>query len=300
MAMTSTIAFTEEHRDGVVELLRRTLLPEDVAEADEIVGRLRGPDTVGPGLVATEHGRVIGVAFASIGHADPSVGHLDLVVVDPEHRRQGIGSDLIAAAEHELAELGCGVVRIAGNAPDYVWPGIDVRYTPAICAVAAAGYHHDQTAWNMTVDLSDPTSRALRSTADAETTLIQSGVDIRRATERDLAALIPIVDAEWGIQWVREIKASRGVHVAVKGGEPVAFAAWGGARSSWFGPMGTLPSAEGLGIGSILLRRCLQEQATTGITRAQIGWVGPVPFYSGAADAFIERVFFLYRKPLHH
>ncbi|MBB5870657.1 GNAT superfamily N-acetyltransferase [Allocatelliglobosispora scoriae] len=317
-------AFTEEHRDGVVELLRRTLLTEDVTEADEIVGRLRrpigaghgldgpgpvepgvvGPAVTGtggakPGLVEVEHGRVIGVVLASIGHADPSAGHLDLIAVDPEHQRKGIGSALIATAEDELAALGCTVVRIAGNAPDYVWPGVDVRYTPAVCAVVASGYHHDQTAWNMTVDLTDPTSRALRSTAEAESRLIQVGIDIRTATSEDLTALLPVIDEEWGGAWVREVAAARGCHVALKEGQPVAFAAWGGARSSWFGPMGTLPAAEGLGIGSVLLRRCLHEQASTGITRAQIGWVGPVPFYSGAADAFIERVFFLYRKPLH-
>ena len=318
-------AFAEVHRDDVIELLRRTLLPEDVAEADEIVRRLRGPadadagdgldgpgpvepGVVGPavtgtgrakpGVVEIEHGRVIGVAFASVGHADPGAGHLDLIAVDPEYQRRGIGSTLIAAVEDELAALGCTVVRVTGNAPDYVWPGIDVRYTPAVCAVVASGYHHDQTAWNMTVDLTDPTSRALRPTDDAESRLIQGGIDIRSATRRDLAALLPVVDKEWGGTWVREVSAARGCHVALQNGEPVAFAAWGGARSSWFGPMGTLPSVEGLGVGSVLLRRCLQEQAATGIMRAQIGWVGPVPFYSGAADAFIERVFFLYRKPL--
>lgn len=292
--------FTERHRDDVVELLRRVLLPEDVAEADAIVTRLRRPGADGPGHVELAFGRVIGVVLAAVGHADPAVGHLDLIAVDPEYRRRGLGTALIEAAERDLRDQGCTSVRVAGNPPDYVWPGIDVRYTPAICTVATAGYHHDQTAWNMTVDLADPTSQALVSTAEQETRLAQLGIDIRQATDGDIAALLPTVDTEWGTHWVREIESSRGLHVAVKDAEPIAFAAWGGARPSWFGPMGTLPSAEGLGIGSVLLRRCLQEQAATGLTRAQIGWVGPVPFYSGTADAFIERVFFLYRKPLQH
>jgi hypothetical protein len=48
----------------------------------------------------------------------------------------------------------------------------------------------------------------------------------------------------------------------------------------------------------VLLRRCLADQRAFGVTRAEIGWVGPVPFYSRAVGARIERVFFLYRKQL--
>jgi GNAT superfamily N-acetyltransferase len=288
--------FAEEHRSDVVELLRRTLLPEDAVEADEIVARLRV--TPGPGFVQSYQGRVVGVAFASVGHADPTAGHLDLIAVDPEHRGQGFGTRLIHAAERGLTDLGCTSVRIAGNAPDYAWPGIDVRYTSAICAVTANAYHHDQTAWNMSVDLTDPGSPALRPTSPGENRLADQGIAVRAATGEDIEALLPVVEEEWGHAWVREVADARGVHVAVRDGVPIAFAAWGGARSSWFGPMGTLPAAEGLGIGSVLLRRCLRQQAESGLVRVQIGWVGPVPFYARAANAYIERVFFLYRKTL--
>jgi hypothetical protein len=69
-------------------------------------------------------------------------------------------------------------------------------------------------------------------------------------------------------------------------------------RPAWFGPMGTAPGAQLSGIGGILLRRCLADQRAAGHTRVQIGWVGPVPFYSRTVGAYIERVFFLYRKQL--
>ena len=89
-----------------------------------------------------------------------------------------------------------------------------------------------------------------------------------------------------------------GAHLAERDGEILGFAAYGSSRPSWFGPMGTAPAAEGSGIGGVLLRRCLRDQAAAGIGAAQIGWVGPVPFYSGSAGARIERVFFLYRKAI--
>ncbi|NUP67682.1 MAG: GNAT family N-acetyltransferase, partial [Nonomuraea sp.] len=76
-----------------------------------------------------------------------------------------------------------------------------------------------------------------------------------------------------------------------------AFAAWG-ARPAWFGPMGTAPDARGLGLGGVLLRRCLADQRAAGQASAQIGWVGPLRFYSRAVGARAERVFWLYRRDL--
>ena len=48
----------------------------------------------------------------------------------------------------------------------------------------------------------------------------------------------------------------------------------------------------------MLLRRCLAEQRAAGMASAQIGWVGPLGFYSRAVGARAERVFWLYRRDL--
>jgi mycothiol synthase len=48
----------------------------------------------------------------------------------------------------------------------------------------------------------------------------------------------------------------------------------------------------------VLLLRCLADQRATGLERVQIGWVGPLRFYSGVVGARVERVFFRYRKQL--
>jgi len=290
--------FHIDHLTGADDLHRRSFLPEDAAEAREIVDLLRPRDERRTtGYVLTNGPQVIGLVFASVSHADPSVGHLDLLAVDPEYRRRGHGTQLIAQAEQGLRELGCTIVRVAGNPPDYAFPGVDVRYTPAVCALTKAGYAHERTAWNMTAELK-PGSRALADTAPAEARLAASGIEVRVAEANDIARLRPIIAAEWGGHWAAEITSAQAVHIAVQDGEPIAFAAWGCTRPSWFGPMGTRSAAKGLGIGSVLLRRCLADQAKAGLARAQIGWVGPVPFYSAAADAVIERVFFLYSKDL--
>lgn len=289
--------FTHDHLPGVTDLLRRTLLPEDAAEASDIVEVLR-PRFDGfrrtTGWVETVGGRVIGVAFAAVDNADPHIGHLDLIAVDPDHRRKGLATRLLRQTEDELRDLGCTMVRVAGNPPDYAFPGVDVRYTPAVCLVSQAGYAHDRTAWNMTADL-DP---ATLDTASEEARLTDAGVEVRRAEADDIARLRPVIAAEFGGHWAAEITTAQAVHIALRENRPIAFAAWGCTRPSWFGPMGTLPEGKGLGVGSVLLKRCLLDQAKAGYAQAQIGWVGPIPFYAKAVGARIERVFFLFAKEL--
>jgi GNAT superfamily N-acetyltransferase len=281
--------YTAEHRDALIDLARRCLLPEDAVEAEVIVDLL----THAPiGVVSMDGDRLVGAALASVGHKDPATAHLDLLLVDPGFRRRGIARGMLAELEQVLRAAGKTAIAVQGNAPDYAWPGVDVRYTAAICALQAAGYTHDRTAWNMTAALPVPEKKM----REAE------GVQVRRVAESDLDSLRAMVSAQWGPAWVAEVEravlGSGGVHAAFRDGQPVAFAAWGGCRPSWFGPMGTLPAASGLGLGSILLRRCLADQAALGLDSAQIGWVGPVPFYSNAVGAIIERVFFLFSKAL--
>jgi predicted N-acetyltransferase YhbS len=227
------------------------------------------------------------------------VGHVDLLAVHPQERRRGIGRSLLARIEGALSARGAGEIVLAGNAPYYAWPGVDVRYTPAVCAAMALGYEQDQTAWNMTADLS-----ALPPTADDEKRLAGAGITVRMAGPDDVAPLAEFATTHFGTGWAGEIAHSvgrerAGCHVAVDAaGNLLGFAAYGSSRPSMFGPMGTSPAARGTGIGSVLLRRCLADQRDHGFAQAQIGWVGPVPFYSGAVGARIERVFFLYRKQL--
>ncbi|RKN39074.1 GNAT family N-acetyltransferase [Micromonospora endolithica] len=291
----------------VVELCRRALdLPEDAAEADVLVDTLwtrAGADRPVVALGAYAGADLVGVLICSVSARETGLGHVDLVAVDPGRRRRGAGRALLAYAERTLAGLGATEVLLAGNPPWYGWPGIDVRYTPAVCAALALGYTQDRTAWNMTADLSYAGSPALRPTDAAETRLAGQGVSVRRAVPADLPALAAFARSTFGGAWDAELAGSlgrdrAGCHLAERDGELLGFAAWGSSRPSWFGPMGTAPAAAGSGIGGVLLRRCLADQRAAGVDAAQIGWVGPVPFYSGSAGARIERVFFLYRRAL--
>jgi GNAT superfamily N-acetyltransferase len=240
-----------------------------------------------------------GVVFASTaalpaGPEKPEnwLGYVDLVAVHPDAQGRGSGRALVTAAEQWLAGRGVGEVRFAGHLPCYAWPGIDVRYTPALCLAERLGYERYRIAWNMTADLTGDLS-----VGEDLDRLARAGVEVRAAGPGQRGAVAEFARREWTDRWAWEVEHSTGCHYAVRDGMVLGFAAWG-ARPAWFGPMGTAPSAVGLGIGRVLLRRCLAEQRAAGQQEAEIGWVGPLRFYSRAVGARVERVFGLYRRRL--
>lgn len=264
-------------------------LTYDGEEAAAILRRLAEPPHV-QGSIWLRCGRYA-VLAASMSRSAPATGHVDLVAVHPDHWRQGVGRTLLLQAERELAGLGAGQVSLRGNPPCYAWPGIDVRYTPALCLAQASGYECDGAAQNMTADLSGA----------IEPVQPPAGVRIDRVSAGEVPRLAEWIEGEFNATWAAEMAQSverGGVHAAWRDGRPVAFAAYGANRPSWFGPMGTAAAARGGGIGAELLRRCLADQAAGGVRSAQIGWAGPIRFYANAVGAVVERVFWTYHKQL--
>lgn len=269
----------------------RAALTLDAAQAPPLVARLAQPPP-GRRWTALVSGDLDGVLFASMSEQDGSLGHIDLLAVVPGARGEGRGRALVAAAEEWLRAEGATEARFAGNPPCYAWPGIDVRYTPAACLAEDLGYQRYRTAWNMTVDL----TADLSVQADL-VRLAAGGVTVHAAGREERGAVAAFVRRQWNGNWAWEAEQATGCHYASRDGEILGFAAWG-ARPAWFGPMGTAPAARGLGVGRVLLRRCLAEQRAAGLTSAQISWVGPLGFYSRAVGARAERVFWLYRREL--
>ncbi|MBN6055232.1 GNAT family N-acetyltransferase [Nonomuraea sp. RK-328] len=268
----------------------RAALTLDAPEAGALVRRLATPpaDRTWGALVTGG-----GVVMASLSSRDPSVGHIDLLAVHPERQGRGTGRELVRAAEEWLRGHGATQARLAGNPPCYAWPGVDVRYTAAACLAESLGYERYHVAWNMTAPLGPG---ADLSTEEDVARLAGAGVAVRRAGD-DRSRVAAFVAEHWNERWAWEAANAAGLHYAERDGRVLAFAAWG-ARPAWFGPMGTAPEARGLGLGRVLLRRCLAEQRAAGQDTAEIGWVGPLRFYARAVGARAERVFWLYRRDL--
>ena len=283
----------------------------DEADAAELVDLLWPTVQSEFALVSTVDDTIVGLAFGSLGPVprDPASarrGHINLLVVSAEARRQGHATALAAELERRLTSVGAVDVLIGGATPRFAWPGIDVRYTAATCFAEARGYVRQRDAVNMTVELDAAAAAGRFATGMDEKRLSEHGITVRRLVQSDRDLITPWL-AGWGGTWREETLSTldhpeaAGTYVAVlrdgaADAEYVGFASYGVNRRDWFGPMGTGGELRKLGIGGVLLRRCLSDMREGGYQTAQIGWTGPAAFYARAVDAYVERVYWMYRK----
>jgi mycothiol synthase len=253
------------------------------------------------GLVAAADSATVGACIGSVAEAgDGSCeGFIDLLVVDRAQQRRGIGRQLAAEMERQLAARGCQRIDLAAGSPNHAWPGVDVHYTAAVCFAEGSGYQRQGCEVNMDVDLSGATL----DTHAAQNRLAAEGIEVRRAVADDDGPLQESLGSTWQADWIAEIadalrSSEAGLHVAVRSGRYVGFCCYGVNRVHEVGPIGTDPDVRKLGIGGVLLKRCLAEQRDRGIAAAELVWVGPLSYFSRTVHATIGRVFWQYSKDL--
>ena len=104
-----------------------------------------------------------------------------LFAIDPAYRRRGLATQLLEELEGRTRADGHRRLYVANSAPNYFWPGLDIRYTPALCLLQRAGFRRTADAVNMQVDL---TARNWDTTAE-EARLAQAGFAVRRLLADD-------------------------------------------------------------------------------------------------------------------
>ncbi len=250
-------------------------------------------------LVAEEQQRLTGFIAGTLRpHAEGVIGFVKLIAVDPQHRRQRLGSRLLEALELELKQKDCRLVRVFESAPNYLLPGLDPRYTETVSFFERRGYERFGETSNMEVDLH---GRSFDTSAE-EAKLREQGFEIRRAMMGDKDDVLALLRQHWAA-WIPEVERTLlnypiSLHLAWHNHQVVAFSAYDGNNhnTGWFGPMGTAPAQRGSGLGGILLKRCLEDIKAQGHRLAIIPWIGPYRFYAHHCGANIARVFWRYRK----
>ena len=225
---------------------------------------------------------------------------LKLFAVDRSRRRSGIGSQMLTEVEERFRVAGVERVRTLNSSPYFVTPGLDVRYTEALCLLEAHGYQLDRYVHNMEVLLSANDF----DTSGAESALAGQGISVRRLRYEDEPVLRPWVQRNWGDNWATEACDSLKndpvtTFVAETDGSIVGFATYDVMLfSGSFGPTGVEESMRGLGLGKVLLFRCLEDMRDKGYERCEIIWVGPIAFYAHTAGARICSTFMQSTKVL--
>lgn len=279
------------------DALSPDLFQEKVWDDPDVVGGAPFVDIRDDGLAG------FGVAVVRSGR-----GVIKMYAVARPYWRQGIGTALVDALETAMQEAGASVVRLGESPPNYLSPGLDVRYEAAGAFFRDRGYQKIGMTMNLEVALPEDPIVGLEAG-----TIPGSGgypFHVWRASAEDRDRVLRMIDRHWPA-WRGEVEIALSnrpltIHVAQPVQEPgrnadlVAFAAYDANNrgTGWFGPMGTAPEWEGHGLGRILLMRCLEDIRQQGHTKATIPWVGPVGFYHDAVGAQVSRVFVRMEKVL--
>jgi GNAT superfamily N-acetyltransferase len=211
-------------------------------------------------------------------------GFVRLLAVDPAVRRRGHGRALLAAATAWLADAGATEVYTGGEAPFYLWPGVDVQSAAALSFFEASGYARLGAEMNMTCSAEhrvDP----------------PAGITVARVG--DGGPVLSFVETHWA-NWIAEAERAiaQGTCFAAtdQAGDVVGFIGHSVNRAGWLGPMGTDPTRRHGGVGTALVAAVCADARAAGRATVEIAWVGPVGFYVKAVGAVVTRTFIRMRS----
>ncbi|GIL08738.1 MAG: hypothetical protein BroJett033_2490 [Chloroflexota bacterium] len=240
--------------------------------------------------VAVVDGRVVGFVLALTRQVplflqglEPEKAWITAFGVHPDYQRRGIGAALFAHVREQLRADGRQTIDIAPYVPNYFVPGVDINAYPGTLAfLEQVGFKARYNAISMGADLSGfqiPAEiAALERRREQE-----DGVTILPVTPADLPELMPFIVQHFGWDWFRHaqdylLELFGGANteqicflVARKQGEIIGYCQ---QKLERFGPFGVNPAYRNLGVGRLLLFRCLAAMSARHTYFAYFLWTG--------------------------
>lgn len=154
--------YTQKEEQAVVDLWNRAL-PFDGIDVSKFRRQAILDENFDPELafVAEEEGRITGFLFGTKRRfpylergLEPDRGWINVLFVDPDYQRRGIGSCLLKACEEKLAALGCKNITLGAYSPNYFFWGIDPEnHANAAAFFEKHGYQAQEKHYSMAKDL---------------------------------------------------------------------------------------------------------------------------------------------------
>ena len=132
----------------------------------------------------------------------------------------------------------------------------------------------------------------LPSDDGTESALEKKGIIIRRAMSPDKLRIVPRVQELSTVSAAGECDVCFShtpisTFIATDGAKIVGYACYNATMPDFFGPTAVDVAYRGMGIGKVLLLRCLRALHNEGYAYAIIGGVGPVSFYEKTVSATV-------------
>ena len=294
--------YNDDDLQAIWELLSENMKYDTITET-VLREKLYDDPNWNPGTtyIAEEEGKVVG--FLQGVYRDirgTRYGYIKLLAVDTNYRKRGVAKAMYQRLEETYKAIEVDVMRVYDVPLNYFMPGVDPRYTPAVCFVERMGFVRNGDTSNLLVSLQDQDW----SVNGKLEKLKQHNIEVSRATEADREDVYELASGDW-VLWRHEIDMAYksnppSLHIARLDGKVKAFSAHNANNkgTAWFGPMLTHDDMRGKGIGGVLLKLCLEDMKQEGHSDSIIPWVGPIPFYAFHANAQVDRVFWRYEKKL--
>jgi GNAT superfamily N-acetyltransferase len=287
------------HLPGLLAALDREPVPWNAAWLEHKI--YQDPD-YDPALspIFEDSGRPVALVHGVI-RGGGEIASLKVMAVEKSYRRRGLATQLLDIFESRAREAGAVRIQLFFAPPCYLIPGIDPGYAEALDLMMRRGY---QTERNCIVNMEVELDPVLLNTQADEARLKALGYMTRRAQpdDRDEAAELGYrIGGVWWRDEVLDAFSYEPIRLYVAAGPTgalVSFAAQDVVGPILFGPTGTDPAARRLGIGTVLLKRCLADVLAQGYPKALISGAGPIAFYTRAVGARVCRVFWPFEKSL--
>lgn len=213
---------------------------------------------------------------------EPDNGWIPFFFVHPNHRRSGVGAQLMSEAVQFLKEEGRTNVFFASYAPNYILPGIDEdTYPEAYEFLQKQGFQKLYSPVAMDRNLVG--FQVPQEVKELKSLRVSEGYTFSQAKDKDLYEVIQFANVKFNPDWGRAIREGilqglplERILVAREGERVVGFCIYGGYEGipDRFGPFGVDPEQQGKGLGKILLNECLQNMRSEGLHGAWFLWTG--------------------------
>ena len=164
----------------------------------------------------------------------------------------------------------------------YFFPGVDLRYKPAIKFFEGKGFKRDYVINDVDVEVKDYQVSDYQK--DAMRRMAEAGVHIEEYDPSMLDAMRKFVQKinmhSWFPEgWEEDFKKKGNKFAALKGREIVGWASyWPSTGTAGFGPIAVFEEIRHNGIGSCLLLECVLKMKDAGADRVLASWAN-TPFY---------------------